>query len=74
MNTLGQYLIDNGITQAAFAREIDEAPQTVGRYVNGERIPEPEPMKKIYVATKGAVTANHFYELPEKINGKQTRK
>lgn len=63
---LNEYLSNKEVSQAAFAREIDESPQNVGRYVNGDRIPEPEVMQKIFDATDGIVTANDFYGLSEK--------
>jgi DNA-binding transcriptional regulator YdaS (Cro superfamily) len=68
---LSTYLSEYGISQRAFAKEIGESPQNIGRYVNGERIKiDPDTMMKIYKATKGQVTANDFYGLP---NGKGTR-
>lgn len=67
---LSEYLSINQKTQASFAREIEEKPQNVGRYVKGERIPEEDAMRKIYSATNGMVTANDFYGL-SKPNGKK---
>ena len=61
---LDEYISNIGLTQAAFAREINESPQTIGRYVKGVRIPEEDAMKKIFFATNGKVTANDFYNLP----------
>lgn len=58
---LSEHLTKHRISQAAFARTIKELPQTVGRYVHGDRIPESEVMQKIAEATHGAVTANDFY-------------
>ncbi len=69
---LSEYLTVEGVTQAAFARAINESPVSVGRYVNGARIPEEEVMRKIFSATAGQVTANDFYGLPEK-NGHSKR-
>lgn len=64
------YLKQQKMTQADFARIIDELPQAVERYVNNKRIPRPDIIQKIFTATKGAVTPNDFYTLPqpEKIN------
>lgn len=66
---LDEYLLNVGKTQAAFAREVEESPQNIGRYVNGDRIPEEHVMFKIFEATSGKVTANDFYGLPPKLNG-----
>ena len=62
---LPSFLLKRQISQAKFAEIIAESPQTVSRYVNGTRIPEPSIMQKIYTATDGLVTANDFYDLPE---------
>ena len=62
---LADYLLKNGVSQAAFAKMIDESPQNVGRYVKGERVQlDPEIMRKIFHVTGGLVTANDFYDLP----------
>lgn len=67
------YLLETNKTQAQFAKEIEESPQNIGRYVNGQRIPDEEKMLKIFSATNGKVTANDFYDLPvdslHKVNG-----
>lgn len=61
---LSEYLKDAEKSQAEFARDIGEKPQTVGRYVAGKRKPEEDVMRKIFNATGGKVTANDFYGLP----------
>lgn len=58
---LADYLILHAITPTEFAKRIGKPQPTVSRYVNGERIPEPEMMALIVEATKGQVTPNDFY-------------
>jgi transcriptional regulator with XRE-family HTH domain len=58
--TLTEYLLNNGETGSQFARRIDVAQATVHRYCNGVRIPRPEILQRIQVATNGAVTPNDF--------------
>lgn len=41
-------------------------PQTIERYVNEKRIPEPEILQAISVITNGFVTANDFYDIKSK--------
>jgi transcriptional regulator with XRE-family HTH domain len=60
---LQHYLVSKETTQAEFARRIRVKPPTVCRYVKGERIPEPDVMRRIYAATDGNVTANDFMDL-----------
>jgi DNA-binding transcriptional regulator YdaS (Cro superfamily) len=58
--TLDDFLnsTDPKMPHAAFAKKIGVEQATVTRYVNGERFPPPETIRKIVVATKGKVTAN----------------
>ena len=60
--TLKDYLIqfehNNG---AAFARKINVAPQTINKYLKGQRRPRAEIVARIKKATKGRVTAEDFY-------------
>lgn len=66
---LPSYLKSKKLTQAAFARLIGESPQNIQRYVSGKRIPSDEEiMRRIFEATGGAVTANDFYNLPNRPN------
>lgn len=59
---LSEYLSENNLTQADFARVVGESPQNIERYVNGKRKPSDETvMQRIADATKGEVTANDFY-------------
>jgi transcriptional regulator with XRE-family HTH domain len=63
---LSDYLYSKKMTQADFARLLGELPQTVGRYVNGERTPRPKTIQKIALITNGEVDANSFYNLTKK--------
>jgi transcriptional regulator with XRE-family HTH domain len=58
--TLDQWLRDQGMTEAEFARRIECAQATVNRYRQRQRMPSPEKMRRIWQATEGAVTANDF--------------
>lgn len=58
---LRPYLDENGISPAAFAREIRVEPASVHRYLTGERIPRLEILERIIQATNGAVQANDFF-------------
>lgn len=61
---LHEYLSNNGISQAEFARLIGESPQNVQRYVSGKRRPsDDETYQNIAHVTSGQVTANDFYGL-----------
>lgn len=62
---LSEFLQENGMTQTAFSEQIGCKPAVISRYVNGERIPEPEIMKNIHEITGGLVTANDFYGLTD---------
>jgi transcriptional regulator with XRE-family HTH domain len=46
------------MSHAAFGKKIGVEQATVTRYLNGERFPPPETIRKIVEATKGKVTAN----------------
>lgn len=59
--TLEDYRLKCGLTRAELAKSLRIAPETLRRYVRG-RVPEPFVMRKIIALTKGAVTANDFYE------------
>lgn len=65
---LADYLDQNEITDAAFARSIGVERQAVGRYRAGERFPEKPILLKIFEITGGKVTANDFAGLPTKQN------
>ncbi len=64
---LKHYLIMHQMTPAEFARQLGVTSRTtIHRYVNGERMPSPEMMRKIYDATNGEVTPNDFYQWAQK--------
>ena len=63
-NALETYLTKQDLSYTAFADLIGCRPQTVGRYVSGNRIPTKSHMKNIYVVTHGKVSPNDFYDLP----------
>lgn len=55
------------MSQIEFARNINENPMNVSRWIRGT-IPTPLVMKKIIAYTKGEVTANDFYGIQERDN------
>lgn len=57
---LQTYLQRTGKTETDFAREIGVAQSSVWRYVRGLRMPKPHILRRITLATDGAVTANDF--------------
>jgi transcriptional regulator with XRE-family HTH domain len=59
--TLEQYLQKEGLTPSEFARQIMVSPETVRRYVAGERTPDRKRMTRIAEATNFRVTANSFF-------------
>lgn len=58
--TLDEYLNnqDRKISYASFGERIGVSQASVSRYVNGERFPSPELIRKIQEATSDSVTAN----------------
>lgn len=46
-----------------FATRIGRSPEAVRRYLNGERTPDRETMRRIAFETNGEVTANDFFGL-----------
>jgi transcriptional regulator with XRE-family HTH domain len=59
--TLQDYLAESSLTQSQFARQIGVKPETIRRYIAGERIPDRDKMAKIALATGCRVTANDFF-------------
>ena len=57
---LQDYLVENSISDAAFAVLIGVSRQAVHRYKTGDRIPEWPVMAVIKEKTGGAVTADDF--------------
>jgi transcriptional regulator with XRE-family HTH domain len=58
---LKEYLEENRITRAEFARLIGVRHISVTRYTEG-RVPEASVMSKIIEQTNGQVTANDFFD------------
>ena len=60
--TLNEYLTQNNVTNAQFAREGGWQRSVVGKWRNGDRRPQrTEDLDKILRLTHGKVTANDFY-------------
>lgn len=55
------YLKEKNITQEQASKELEVAQGQISLWVNGERIPRPENMKKITEWSKGSVQPNDFY-------------
>lgn len=62
--TLSDYLDLKRINNGQFARIIGRSGEAVRRYRAGERIPAPDVMVDVFLATEGAVQPNDFYNLP----------
>jgi len=60
---LQAYLASRDCPAVEFGRRLGVSKTSVSRYASGERIPAPEVMRRIVAETKGAVTANDFYDL-----------
>lgn len=58
MTSLADWLRARDITDADFAKRIDVARGTVGRYCRGERFPDPPTLLRIRSETRGAVTSD----------------
>ena len=56
-----EYLKQEGITQAKFARKIKMSPAGICRIIKGNRFPKPATMAAIDFWTQGQVTHNDFY-------------
>ena len=52
---LAAYLADNAVSATDFAERVGCAPISVHRYINGERVPDPDIMDAIARVTDGAV-------------------
>lgn len=61
--TLSEYLTQNQIKPAAFARQIGTSRQSIHRWTVGLSRPRAQEMRRIAEATGGKVTANDFYEV-----------
>lgn len=58
---LRKYLKLNKISQTEFALLIGVSAQAISAFCLGTRIPRPDVMQKIFLATGGAVTPNDFF-------------
>jgi transcriptional regulator with XRE-family HTH domain len=63
MSKLRDWRKTQGLTQEQLAAQVKSTSTSISRYERGERMPEPEVMRAIVVATGGVVTANDFYAL-----------
>jgi transcriptional regulator with XRE-family HTH domain len=59
---INEYLSEQNIPAAQFARQIKVLKQTFFKYVHGIAFPPPSVLKRIAEATDGKVTANDFVE------------
>lgn len=64
--TLDQWLKRNDVTETAFAERISSSQASVNRYRKG-RVPESAVMRRIFLATKGQVTANDFFGFSRRV-------
>jgi transcriptional regulator with XRE-family HTH domain len=62
--TLDQYLANNEIPAATFARELGIDPSSLWRLRRGKARPDWKTIDAIVRATRGAVTPNDFLALP----------
>lgn len=60
---ISTYIKQNNLSQVAFAALIGVSPQAINTFCNEQRIPRPDSMRKIFIATKGQVTPNDFYDI-----------
>lgn len=71
---LADWLRQQGMTLTAFGQLIARPTETVRRYAAGMRIPEPEAIELIRVATGEAVTANDFHAKWREVNDRPSSK
>ena len=57
-----EYLKEKNITQEQAAAELGVLQGVISMWVNGERLPRPENMKKIVEWSQGKVQPNDFYQ------------
>ena len=60
--TLSEYIDARGLPVADFANAIQVTPQTVYRYLSGERTPRGKMLRRIIAATGGAVQPVDFLD------------
>lgn len=61
---LKDWRIANNVTLAQLADELNVAVSTIVRWENGERDPDRAAKERIFLATRGAVEPNDFYDMP----------
>ncbi|MGC2853931.1 helix-turn-helix domain-containing protein [Novispirillum sp. DQ9] len=61
---LADYMKVHGLGPSEMARRLKVSHATVSRYRDGDRVPEPDVMRRIVEETGGAVLPNDFYDLP----------
>lgn len=73
--TLDEYFKkqDPKVSHADFAKRIGVTQAAISRYVNGERFPSPELIRKIHEATDKCVTANDLLKGFEEAQEKRSR-
>lgn len=57
---LREYLDAMDLKVTAFAQQIGVSDPTVYRWLNGTRVPDPEMMRKVHLATRGMVQPNDW--------------
>lgn len=60
------YMKLHGKTDQDIAAAVGKTPSGVRKWMYGERIPRPDQMRKITEITGGEVTANDFFDEPQK--------
>ena len=63
MMTLHEYLKKNKINIAAFSRATGQEYSRLHRIVNRSLIPRPDAMRAIFLASRGQITPNCFYDI-----------
>lgn len=69
---LKQWMTNSNRTGISLAAELDTSQATVSRYLTGERIPNADAMRQLYVLSNGFVSPNDFYSLPDIDIGSRT--
>lgn len=59
--TIYQYIEKEGMTLSSLADRVGVSRAAMTRYANGQRIPRPDVMLRLSVATDGFVKPNDFY-------------
>ncbi len=61
-----EYIKENSLQLASFARRLGIARYTLYRYIKENRLPPPKTMAAIFSVTKGMVQPNDFYDLKKR--------